>query len=55
MVDSKQIARKAIIEEYKSQGYDVTRSAFLKEIEDGQHDDIFTVRAIIKALELVRK
>lgn len=53
--DSKLIARKAIINAYIKQGYDVNKSAFLKEIEQGDHDDIFTVRAIEEALALVQK
>lgn len=55
MVDSNRvIARQAIINAYAKQGYDVGRSEFLKEITDGLHDDIFTIKAIEEALELVK-
>lgn len=49
----KVIARIAIINTYIQQGYD-RNSSFLKEIEDGKHDDIFTVRAIEEALKIVK-
>lgn len=54
MVSSKELARKAIINTYIKQGYDPKTSKFLKEIEEGLHDDIFTVKAIEEALELVK-
>lgn len=52
--NSRALARQAIINTYAKQGYDVSSSAFIKEIADGLHDDIFTVRAIEEALNLVK-
>lgn len=48
----KVIARLAIINTYVQQGH-ARDSKFLKEIESGKHDEIFTVRAIEEALKLV--
>ena len=54
MENSRVIARQAIINTYAKQGYDIEKSPFIQEIADGVHDEIFTVRAIEEALNMVR-
>lgn len=51
-VDNLELARKAVIDTYEKCGYHNTQA--FEKILEGEHDDMFVIRAIIEALEMRR-